>query len=130
MSSFTSQTRPEFPLPDNRTTRYRPIHSDDGAAAFVSGRSTGFPAGEPVEAHSDRTSALSTAPEARWGCGRTSVQYGLLDPTHNEWLVALMDRFPPRWRFHRELLNQLPVYKRTGNYGRPTDTSGPPDRSP
>lgn len=33
----------------------------------------------------------------------------LLEPTHNERFVSLMERFYPRWRFHRERLNELPV---------------------
>lgn len=33
----------------------------------------------------------------------------LLEPTHNARFVALMDRFMPRWHFHREMLNRLPV---------------------
>jgi predicted metal-dependent hydrolase len=33
----------------------------------------------------------------------------LLEPTHNARFVALMDRFMPRWRFYRDLLNRLPV---------------------
>jgi predicted metal-dependent hydrolase len=33
----------------------------------------------------------------------------LLEPSHNQRFVALMDRFMPRWRFHREVLNRLPV---------------------
>jgi predicted metal-dependent hydrolase len=33
----------------------------------------------------------------------------LLEPTHNARFVALMDRFMPKWQFHREILNQLPV---------------------
>ncbi len=33
----------------------------------------------------------------------------LLEPTHNDRFVALMDRFLPRWRHHRDALNRLPV---------------------
>jgi predicted metal-dependent hydrolase len=33
----------------------------------------------------------------------------LLEPTHNDRFVALMDRFMPRWQFHRQTLNRLPV---------------------
>lgn len=33
----------------------------------------------------------------------------LLEPTHNERFLALMDRFMPRWQSHRETLNRLPV---------------------
>lgn len=33
----------------------------------------------------------------------------LLEPTHNDRFVALMDRLVPRWRFLRQRLNQLPV---------------------
>jgi predicted metal-dependent hydrolase len=33
----------------------------------------------------------------------------LLEPTHNARFVALMDHFLPRWRFHRDVLNRLPV---------------------
>ena len=33
----------------------------------------------------------------------------LLEPTHNERFVAIMDRVMPRWRFYRQLLNRLPV---------------------
>jgi predicted metal-dependent hydrolase len=33
----------------------------------------------------------------------------LLEPTHNHHFVALMDRFMPKWQFHRDTLNRLPV---------------------
>jgi predicted metal-dependent hydrolase len=33
----------------------------------------------------------------------------LLEPSHNARFVALMDRFMPRWRFRRDVLNRLPV---------------------
>lgn len=33
----------------------------------------------------------------------------LLEPTHNERFLALMDRFLPRWHSRRETLNRLPV---------------------
>lgn len=33
----------------------------------------------------------------------------LLEPTHSQRFVALMDKFIPKWRFHRDELNRLPV---------------------
>ena len=33
----------------------------------------------------------------------------LLERNHTERFVALMDRFMPDWRLHREVLNSLPV---------------------
>ena len=33
----------------------------------------------------------------------------LLEPTHNARFVALMDRFMPKWRLHREKLNRAPL---------------------
>ena len=33
----------------------------------------------------------------------------LLERTHNDRFVALMDKFMPKWRFHRDELNRLPV---------------------
>jgi len=33
----------------------------------------------------------------------------LLEPTHNERFQALMDRFMPNWKHHRQALNRLPV---------------------
>ena len=33
----------------------------------------------------------------------------LLEPTHNQQFIALMDRFMPLWRNHRDALNRLPV---------------------
>jgi len=33
----------------------------------------------------------------------------LIEPTHNSRFLALMDRFMPKWQFHRETLNRLPV---------------------
>jgi len=33
----------------------------------------------------------------------------LLERTHNDRFVALMDRFMPKWRFYRDELNRLPV---------------------
>ena len=33
----------------------------------------------------------------------------LIEPTHNSQFIALMNRFLPRWQFHRQLLNELPL---------------------
>ena len=33
----------------------------------------------------------------------------LLEPTHNSRFVGLMDQYLPKWRFHRDELNRLPV---------------------
>lgn len=40
----------------------------------------------------------------------------LLEPTHNPRFVALMDRFMPKWQFHREVLNRLPVRREEWDY--------------
>ncbi|MGH9322365.1 MAG: M48 family metallopeptidase [Vicinamibacteria bacterium] len=40
----------------------------------------------------------------------------LLDPTHNARFVALMDRFMPKWQFHRQVLNRLPVRREKWGY--------------
>ncbi len=33
----------------------------------------------------------------------------LLKPSHNKRFVALKDKFMPKWRFHKDELNRLPV---------------------
>ena len=40
----------------------------------------------------------------------------LLEPTHNTRFVALMDRFMPKWQFHRQVLNRLPVRREKWSY--------------
>jgi predicted metal-dependent hydrolase len=40
----------------------------------------------------------------------------LLEPTHNERFVALMDQFMPKWRAYREVLDKLPVRHESWNY--------------
>lgn len=40
----------------------------------------------------------------------------LLEPTHNERFLALMDRFMPRWQSHRDTLNRLPVRHANWSY--------------
>jgi predicted metal-dependent hydrolase len=40
----------------------------------------------------------------------------LLEPTHNARFVALMDRFLPKWQFHRRVLNRLPVRQERWTY--------------
>lgn len=40
----------------------------------------------------------------------------LLEPTHNARFLALMDRFMPKWQFHRDELNRLPVRRETWSY--------------
>ena len=39
----------------------------------------------------------------------------LLEPTHNERFIKLMDQHMPKWQSHRQLLNSLPV--RHENWG-------------
>lgn len=40
----------------------------------------------------------------------------LLESTHNAIFVALMDRFMPKWQFHRHTLNRLPVRREKWSY--------------
>lgn len=40
----------------------------------------------------------------------------LLEPTHNERFVAVMDRFLPHWRQRRDQLNQLPLRHESWKY--------------
>ena len=40
----------------------------------------------------------------------------LLEPTHNTRFTALMDLYMPTWRFHREVLNRLPVRHESWEY--------------
>jgi len=40
----------------------------------------------------------------------------LLEPTHNERFVALMDRFMPKWKFYRDMINRLPVRHESWGY--------------
>ena len=40
----------------------------------------------------------------------------LLEPTHNERFMALMDQFMPKWQFHRDVLNRLPVRHESWDY--------------
>lgn len=40
----------------------------------------------------------------------------LLEPTHNARFVAMMDRFMPKWQFHRQALNRLPVRREKWSY--------------
>lgn len=40
----------------------------------------------------------------------------LLERTHNQRFVTLMDQFMPKWRFHRDELNRFPVRHETWGY--------------
>lgn len=40
----------------------------------------------------------------------------LLEPSHNNRFISLMDQFMPKWRFHKEELNKLPVRHETWAY--------------
>ncbi len=40
----------------------------------------------------------------------------LLEPTHNARFLALMDQFMPKWPFHRDALNRLPVRRDDWRY--------------
>ena len=40
----------------------------------------------------------------------------LLEPSHNARFVALMDQFMPKWPFHRDVLNRLPVRRDEWGY--------------
>jgi predicted metal-dependent hydrolase len=40
----------------------------------------------------------------------------LLEPTHNARFIALMDQFMPKWQFHRQVLNRLPVRQEAWSY--------------
>jgi len=40
----------------------------------------------------------------------------LIEPTHNERFVAVMDRFMPQWEVYRQLLNRLPIRREKWSY--------------
>ena len=40
----------------------------------------------------------------------------LLEPSHNARFAALMNRFMPKWEFHREELNRQPVQRENWSY--------------
>src|SRR5437899_12564219 len=40
----------------------------------------------------------------------------LLEPTHNARFIALMDRYLPRWQFHRQMLKRLPLRHENWDY--------------
>lgn len=40
----------------------------------------------------------------------------LLEPSHNARFIALMDKFMPKWRFHKDELNRLPVRHESWTY--------------
>lgn len=40
----------------------------------------------------------------------------LLEPSHNDRFVTLMDRFMPKWRFYKDELNRLPVRHENWDY--------------
>lgn len=40
----------------------------------------------------------------------------LLEPTHNQRFVALMEKYMPKWRFYRDELNRLPVRHESWSY--------------
>mgnify|MGYP003351749278 CR=1 FL=1 len=40
----------------------------------------------------------------------------LLEPTHNERFIKLMDQHMPKWQSHRQLLNSLPVRHENWEY--------------
>lgn len=40
----------------------------------------------------------------------------LIEPTHTQRFIALMDRFMPKWQFYRQALNRLPVRHETWGY--------------
>jgi predicted metal-dependent hydrolase len=40
----------------------------------------------------------------------------LLEPTHNDRFLVLMDQFMPKWQSHRDVLNRLPVRHESWDY--------------
>jgi len=40
----------------------------------------------------------------------------MLEPTHNDQFVALMDQFIPRWKYYRDALNRLPLRHQDWSY--------------
>ena len=40
----------------------------------------------------------------------------LLEPTHNQKFVSLMDKFMPQWRQHRDELNRIPLAHQEWEY--------------
>ena len=48
--------------------------------------------------------------------GMDASQYKELEPTHNSRFMTLMDLFMPAWRFHRAVLNRLPVRHQSWGY--------------
>jgi predicted metal-dependent hydrolase len=47
---------------------------------------------------------------------RECLEYIILEPTHNERFIALLNRSLPHWRYHREALNRLPLRHENWRY--------------
>ncbi len=89
--------------------KWEPLMGVKVSAFFVQQMKTKWGSCNPAAGNIRLNSELAKKPP---GCLEYIVVHEmvhLLEPTHNQRFVKLMDRFMPHWGQHRDMLNRLPV---------------------
>ncbi len=89
--------------------KWEPLMGVKVSAFFVQQMKTKWGSCNPASGNIRLNSELAKKPP---GCLEYIVVHEmvhLLEPTHNQRFVKLMDRFMPHWGQHRDMLNRLPV---------------------
>ncbi len=89
--------------------KWEPILGVKVARFFVQQMKTKWGSCVPVPCHIRLNTELAKKPHECLEYVVLHEMVHLLEPTHNAQFVALMDRFMPRWQYHRQALNRLPV---------------------
>ena len=96
--------------------KWQPLMGVTVSRVFVQRMKTKWGSCNPTARHIRLNTELAKKPQE---CLEYIVVHELahlIEPTHTQRFIALMDRFMPKWQFYREALNRLPVRHETWGY--------------
>lgn len=96
--------------------RWQPLIGVRVNRFFVQRMKTKWGSCNPTARHIRLNTELAKKPLECLECIVVHEMAHLIEPTHTQRFIALMDRFMPKWQFYRAMLNRLPVRHETWGY--------------
>lgn len=96
--------------------KWQPLMGVTVSRVFVQRMKTKWGSCNPTARHIRLNTELAKKPQECLEYIVVHEMAHLIEPTHTQRFIALMDRFMPKWQFYRGVLNRLPVRHETWGY--------------
>lgn len=98
------------------TAKWQPLMGVEVKRFFVQRMKTKWGSCNPGAGSIRLNTELAKKPRECLECVVVHEMAHLLEPTHNQRFIALMDQLMPKWQFYRDTLNRLPVRHESWGY--------------